>query len=59
MGRNKLEMPNKIELEQLYVEEKFTLTELSKHFNVSGYTVREWLLRYSIPLRTRSEAQTQ
>ena len=57
MARHQKAMPERESLRHLYEDAVYTLPELAEHFKVSAPTAREWLLRYNIPLRTRSEAQ--
>jgi hypothetical protein len=40
-------------LERLYVKECKSVREIAKLFNVSSTTVRRWLKRYQIPVRSR------
>jgi len=46
---------NKIILSQWYLEEKKSLTDISKMCDLSVTTVRRRLISYEIPLRTRSD----
>lgn len=48
-------IPAKEELQKLY-NSGSSLNQLAKQFNVSGPTIRSWLLKYNIPLRTHKEA---
>jgi transposase/5-methylcytosine-specific restriction endonuclease McrA len=45
----------KDELFKLYVVEKKDSKEIAKMFNVNNQTVLNWLKRYNIPIRTKSE----
>lgn len=47
---------SKDELNQLYKVKKLSSNEIAKKFNVTGPTVRNWLKRYEIPVRTYSKA---
>jgi hypothetical protein len=48
--------PTKEELERLYWEEKLPTTMIAGIFSLSKTTVLEWMKKYHIPRRTRSEA---
>lgn len=44
-------------LRQLYVEEKMSMNQISKGWDCSATTVRDWIDKHDIPKRSRSEAQ--
>jgi transposase len=55
----KLDIPQKEELENMYLKEGSTISSLARHFNTSNPTVRSWLKKYEIHLKTHREASTQ
>lgn len=55
MRSNKLEVPPKEELYNLYVNENKNFLDISKEYNVSNVTIKKWMVQYNIPLRGHSE----
>jgi|GEM_PF-1226752 len=55
-NRNKLYVDKNI-LSTLYLVEEMSCVEIASIFNVTDVTIRNWLVKHNIPLRTLSEAQ--
>lgn len=54
IAHNKKQIPDKIELENLY--KTLAMTEIANHYgNVSNVTIKKWLKEYNIPLRSHSD----
>lgn len=51
-------IPTYEELYDLYVNKQTSITDLIKHYPVSGREIKGWLETYKIPIRTLSEATT-
>ena len=56
MGRY---IPSKEELEELYVNRRTPITKIAKEKNMSVERVKKYLNRYSIKIRSQSEATTK
>lgn len=54
---NKLPIPSKEQLEELYWKQKLSSIKMSKIFKTCRQTVIRWLKHYDIPIRTFSEAR--
>lgn len=52
---NKLPIPQKSELEHLYLTKKLPLTEIGKHYGCSNVTAKKWLVHHSIPIRQHKD----
>ena len=49
--------PSKVELEKLYLEDKFSYKELAERFLVNSSTIGEWLKSYNITSRRFGEGR--
>jgi len=52
---NKLSIPPKEELIDLYINKKNTITKIAKHYKVSNPTASNWLDHHDIPKRSHSD----
>jgi len=50
-AHNKVEVPPKHEIEQLYIDDRMTSDEIGKRYGVTGSVVRKWLQQYGIASR--------
>ena len=56
VAQNKLNIPSREELENLYITE--SLLGISKHYgNVSNVTVKKWFIHHNIPIRSHKNNQ--
>ena len=58
VSHNKLDMPSKEILEELYLNQKLSFLEIGKMFNISNVTASKWINRLHITKRTHKENQT-
>lgn len=57
-AHNKIHMPPKDELYNMYVSQMLPMSVIAKHYGVSINPVKTWLQKYEIPLRSHRRNQT-